>query len=95
MAARELGVILVLIILIVLMSVASPVFLSTTNLINIVRQTVEIGIMAVGMTMLIIAGELDLSIGSLFASTAMIGAVLFKAQWNATLVFIIVILQAW
>lgn len=91
MAARELGVILVLIILIVLMSVASPVFLSTTNLINIVRQTVEIGIMAVGMTMLIIAGELDLSIGSLFASTAMIGAVLFKAQWNATLVFIIVI----
>ena len=31
--------------------------------------------MAVGRTMLIIAGELDLSIGSLFASTAMIGSV--------------------
>ena len=38
------------------MSVASPVFLSTTNLINISGRRFEIGIMAVGMTMLIIAG---------------------------------------
>ena len=66
--AREFGVFLVLIIIMVIMSIASPVFLKTANLVNIVRQTVEIGIMAIGMTYLIIAGELDLSVGSLFKS---------------------------
>lgn len=91
--SREIGVFAVMVVLIIIMSIASPVFLTATNLINVVRQTVEIGIMAIGMTYLIIAGELDLSIGSLFASSAIIGAVLFKAGWNASLVFLIVILS--
>ena len=59
-AFRELGVLSVLVVLVILLSVVSPVFLKPVNLINIVRQTVEIGIMAIGMTFLIIAGELDL-----------------------------------
>jgi Ribose/xylose/arabinose/galactoside ABC-type transport systems, permease components len=91
--SREIGVFAVMLALIIIMSIASPVFLTMTNLINVVRQTVEIGIMAVGMTYLIIAGELDLSIGSLFAACAIIGAVLFKDGWNATLVFVIVIIM--
>ena len=61
---RELGVICVLIALIILLTIARPVFISPTNFINVVRQTVQIGIMAVGMTFLIISGEMDLSVGS-------------------------------
>ena len=51
--AREFGVFLVLVIIMIIMSITSPVFLKTANLVNIVRQTVEIGIMAIGMTYLI------------------------------------------
>ena len=89
----ELGVFAVLVIIFVIMSFASPVFLKPSNLINIVRQTVEIGIMAIGMTFLIIAGELDLSIGSLFATTAMFLGYLVKNEiLPVTVVFFVVLI---
>lgn len=40
-------------------------FLATNNLLNIVRQTATISVMAVAMTFVISAGEIDLSVGSL------------------------------
>jgi ribose transport system permease protein len=40
-------------------------FLETTNLLNIVRQTAVIAVMAVAMTFVLAAGEIDLSIGAL------------------------------
>ena len=91
--AREFGVFLVLVIIMIALSIASPVFLKPVNLVNIVRQTVEIGIMAIGMTYLIIAGELDLSVGSLFATCAMFGGFLFKNQIvPASIAFLLVLL---
>ena len=91
--ARELGVLIVLILIMIIMSIASPMFLKFDNLINIVRQTVEIGIMAIGMTYLIIAGELDLSIGSLFATCAMLAGFFFKTEViPPTLVFFLILL---
>lgn len=75
---REFGVLMVLIIICVILSIVAPVFLTTVNIINVVRQTVEIGIMAIGMTFLIVSGEMDLSVGSIFGSTAMLAAYLFK-----------------
>ncbi len=91
--AREFGVFLVLVIIMIALSIASPVFLKPVNLVNIVRQTVEIGIMAIGMTYLIIAGELDLSVGSLFATCAMFGGFLFKNQVvPASIAFLLVLL---
>ena len=91
-AFRELGVLSVLVVLVILLSVVSPVFLKPVNLINIVRQTVEIGIMAIGMTFLITAGELDLSVGSIFGATAMLAATMFKNGMNPTLTFLAAIL---
>ena len=90
---REFGVFAVLIIIMIVMSIASPVFLKKANLINIVRQTVEIGIMAIGMTFLIIAGEMDLSIGSLFATSAMFGGYLFKNEiFPPTVIFFMILI---
>ena len=89
---RELGVICVLIALIILLTLARPVFISPTNFINVVRQTVQIGIMAVGMTFLIISGEMDLSVGSIFGTTGMLAATLYKGNVNPTLAFLIAIL---
>ena len=65
-----------LIILFVALSIASPHFLTQTNLSSVVRQTAVINIMALGMTMIIISGGIDLSVGSTVALTSVVGATL-------------------
>jgi len=89
---RELGVFSVLIVMVIVLSIVSPVFLKPVNLVNIIRQTVEIGVMAVGMTFLIIAGEMDLSVGSVFGATAMLSALMFRNAVSPTLVFTVSLL---
>ena len=56
-----------LIILIIISAFASPYFLAPRNLLNITRQISYTGIIGLGMTMIIIAGGIDLSVGSLVA----------------------------
>ena len=53
-------------------------FLSPSNLMNILRQTAMVSIMAVGMTFTLSAGEIDLSIGSTVALAALISAVILE-----------------
>lgn len=90
---REIGVLVVLVLIFIIMSIASPVFLSTTNLVNVIRQCVEIGIMAIGMTFLIVNGDMDLSVGSAFAVCAIIGGTLFKYEMcSPTLAFLVMLL---
>jgi len=52
------------------------VFLTPYNLFNILRQTAELGIIAMAMTMLIVAGEFDLSVGAIYAVTGVVTGVL-------------------
>lgn len=53
--------------LIVVCALTNDVFFSTQNLLNITRQVSYSGIIALGMTLIIIGGGIDLSVGSLFA----------------------------
>ena len=55
---------MLLILLIVGMAIGAPSFLSTNNVLNIFRNVSLKGVVAIGMTLVIIAGEIDLSIGS-------------------------------
>jgi len=55
-----------------------PNFLKTENLLNIANQISVIAIVAVGMTMVIITGGIDLSVGSLIALAAVIAAALIR-----------------
>lgn len=64
---------LVLIALFIFLAVVSPVFLTGQNLSSVVRQTAVINIMALGMTMVIIAGGIDLSVGSILAFAGVVG----------------------
>jgi ribose transport system permease protein len=59
--------------LFVALSIATPSFLTSTNLSSVVRQTAVINIMALGMTMVIIAGGIDLSVGSILAFGGLMG----------------------
>jgi len=49
------------------LAVASPAFLTVDNLLNVLRNVSMQGLIALGMTMVIIAGEIDLSVGSMVA----------------------------
>lgn len=54
-------------IMVIIFSIASPVFLSTGNILNLIRQTAPILIVAVAMTFVITTGGIDLSVGSVVA----------------------------
>jgi ribose transport system permease protein len=51
-----------------------PTFLTRSNLLNVAAKNVVIGVIAVGMTMVIITGGIDLSVGSLVALSAVVAA---------------------
>jgi ribose transport system permease protein len=55
-----------------ILSVLSPYFLTESNLFNILDQSVVIGIIAVGMTFVILTGGIDLSVGSVAGVTGVI-----------------------
>jgi len=57
-------------------------FLSGQNLLNITRQTAMISIMAIGTTFVLSSGEIDLSIGSIVALSALITALLLRMNLN-------------
>jgi ribose transport system permease protein len=64
---------LTLAVLFIGLAIASPHFLTNTNLSSVVRQTAVINIMALGMTLIIIAGGIDLSVGAILAMSGLLG----------------------
>jgi len=60
--------------LILALSLLSPYFLSTANLLNILRQVSINAILALGMTVVILKGGIDLSVGSLLALSGALAA---------------------
>ena len=70
---------LTLTVLFVLLCILSPHFLTSTNLSSVVRQTAVINIMALGMTLVIISGGIDLSVGAILAMGGLFGTMAMKA----------------
>ena len=66
------------IVAIVIFSVLSPVFLSPENFVNIGRQTATVTIVAVGMTLIIGTGEIDLSVGATLGLASMVTALFLR-----------------
>ena len=87
------GALIALIVLFIISSIASPYFLKTRNLLNILRQVSYTGIIGLGMTFVIISDGIDLSVGSM---TALVGGVViltlnyFGGGYPAIIVAIIV-----
>lgn len=91
----EAGLLAVLVVAVVIFSLTAPNFLTQQNLLNILRQASLIGIIAAGMTLVIVAGEIDLSVGSQVALTsATIGLLFGQLGWPLILVIVWVLVQA-
>jgi ribose transport system permease protein len=72
--ARDLGIVLAFLILFVTLSLASDVFLTPTNLGNVLEQWAPVAIMAVAGTFVLIAGGLDISVGAIYAISGVMAA---------------------
>jgi ribose transport system permease protein len=66
----KLGILFILVIMAILMGILSDSFLSGYNLLNILRQVSIVAILGVGMTFVILSGEIDLSVGSIVGLTS-------------------------
>src|SRR6266404_310212 len=68
------GLLIALVVICAVLAAATPNFLTVGNLINVVRQISINGILAVGVTYVLLTGGVDLSLGSLVALTAVVAA---------------------
>jgi ABC-type xylose transport system permease subunit len=66
------GPLIGLILLCVFLSFTTDTFLSSRNFLNVMDQITVLGVMAVGMTVVILIGGIDLSVGSVLALSAMV-----------------------
>ena len=69
---------IVFVLLVVYLSFATSKFLTVSNIVNVFRQVSNQGIIAVGMTMILIMGQIDLSVGALVAFAAVLNAIFLK-----------------
>lgn len=69
-----------------LLSLLAPGFFSLGNQLNVLRQAAPILIVAIGMTLVITTGGIDLSVGSGLALAAVLSATMLEAGWTPWLV---------
>jgi ribose/xylose/arabinose/galactoside ABC-type transport system permease subunit len=70
----RLGLVIALVVIGAALAVAKPVFLTVPNLLNVVRQIAINGILAVGVTYVLLTGGVDLSLGSMVALAGVVAA---------------------
>ena len=78
---QQWGVFLVLIGLVIIIGISSPVFLSPRNIRNVLQQVSTLGVVSMGMTVLMISGGIDLSVGSSMSVVAVIVGKMLK-DWG-------------
>lgn len=79
---REGGMVIALAITCLIFTLRDPAFIHPDNLANIGSQVSYFAILAVGMTFVLIAGEIDLSIGSIVGLVTVIFGLLLEHHWN-------------
>lgn len=80
-----------LIVMIIAFAFVSEHFFTVGNLLNVSRQTSVIALLAAGMTVVILLGDIDLSIGANAAFCGVVAAFLLKRGINPILTFIIIL----
>ncbi|MFF1613172.1 sugar ABC transporter permease [Amycolatopsis sp. NPDC058278] len=66
--------------------ILNPVFLSSANLVNLLMESVSVGIIALGIVCVLLVGQIDLSVGSVSGLSAALTAVTFVSSgWSVWL----------
>jgi len=89
---QEYGSQIALVLLLILLSIISPEFRTVNNLLSLLRQSSVNGLIAFGMTVVILTGGIDLSVGSTLALTALLGAGMLKGGVPAPVAILLVLI---
>ena len=88
----EYGAFIALALLVIVLSIIEPSFRTPSNLMSLLRQASFNGLIAFGMTLVILSDGIDLSVGSVFALSAIICAELLMSGMNAVLAVVIALI---
>ncbi len=89
------GLLGVLILVFIALSIFAPNFLTTGNLLNVLQQAAFFGIVAFAMTLVIVSGEIDVSVGSQAALTSsLVGYMVGTMGWNMAIACLLAIILA-
>lgn len=77
---RKYALVAAFVVICIVFAVASPTFLQLQNIVNIFRSVSINGVLAIGMTLVIIIAGIDLSIGPLMAITGVVSAMILEAN---------------
>lgn len=89
---RNAGRLISFLLLVLLFSFATKTFFTVSNLLNVLRQVSTNGILAFGMTFVVLTGGIDLSVGSIVAVACTLSAGMIKAEWSIPVAIIISLL---
>lgn len=79
----------IFLVVVIIASLLSENFLTFTNIANLVQQAAVVGVVAVGMTFVILTANIDLSVGSVVAFAGMVVALLLAAGVNPALAVVL------
>lgn len=94
MIRPEMAALAIFLVLFVIFSFMNERFFTSGNMTVFLQPIPELAIVAIGMTILIIAGEFDLSVGSVFGLSPMVTVLLMQAGWPVAIAIIIGLLVA-
>jgi ribose transport system permease protein len=81
---REYGIIFAFLIVFVTLSLLTPAFFTVRNMLNVLDQSAQVGLVALGATMTIIGGGFDLSSGAIFAASGSAAALIARQGYVGT-----------
>ncbi|MGK5508606.1 ABC transporter permease subunit [Brevibacillus formosus] len=79
---NQLGMLIILLLMCTLLAFVAPNFLDVGNMLNVLKQVSIIAILAAGMTIVILTGGIDLSVGSTVALSGVISVMMSNAGVN-------------
>jgi ribose transport system permease protein len=88
---RQMILVFIFVIICIILSIMTPNFLNFNNIRNVIRQISYTAIASIGMTLVIILGQIDLSAGSLIAVSGLSAAYVYKLTQSPALAFISVL----
>ena len=86
---QKLGPLIALLVVCIGLAFLSPDFLTVGNVLDVTRQVSINAVISFGMTLTILLGGIDLSVGSILAVASVLAAILMKAGWDAPLATLI------
>ena len=84
---NEIGVIVAAVLVFGTFSIVAPAFLTPDSWGGILASASEYGLVATGITLLLVAGEFDLTVGVVFAITPLIAGILVNLGWDPWVAF--------